>query len=67
MARKKVTKVTRTTARTSVAAAEPAAIEEVDAGGLGIDDGMVITTTLLLAAAVVLMYFAIENRYGPVF
>lgn len=66
MARKKVTKVTRTTARSSVVA-EPAAIEEVDTGGLGIDDGMVITTTLLLAAAVVLMYFAIDSRYGPVF
>lgn len=34
-------------------------VVEVEGGGMGIDDGIVLTTTLLLAGAVALVYLAL--------
>ena len=41
------------------AAAEPV-LEEVDSGGMGIDEGIDITTTLILIGAIVLIYSALQ-------
>ncbi|MBK8097972.1 MAG: hypothetical protein IPK26_12745 [Planctomycetes bacterium] len=43
------------------AAAPAEAIEAVETGGLGIDEGIVITTFLVLIAAITLIYFAVET------
>jgi len=44
-------------------AAEPV-LEEVDSGGMGIDEGIVITTTLILIGAIFLIYSALQ-MYAP--
>lgn len=72
MARKKNSKPAkkggRGSRREAAAVAEPvAAVEEVDGGGMGVDEGMIFATFLMLAVAVGLMYFALDSRYGPVF
>ena len=41
-------------------AVEAEAIEEVVEGGMGIDDGIVLTTTVMLIGAVVLVYLAYQ-------
>jgi len=41
-----------------VVAAEAVEVEEVVEGGMGIDDGLVLTTTLLIGVAIALMFFA---------
>lgn len=54
-------------ARRSKQAADPApevALEEVETGGMGLDDGIVLTTFLLLVGAIVLVYMAGE-AYAP--
>lgn len=38
--------------------AEAVEVEEVVEGGMGIDDGLVLTTSLLLGVAIALMFFA---------
>jgi hypothetical protein len=38
-----------------------AEIEAVETGGLGIDEGIVITTFLVLATAITLIYMAVES------
>lgn len=40
--------------------AEAEAVEEVAEGGMGIDDGIVLTTTVLLIGAVVLVYLSYQ-------
>lgn len=53
----------QTATATAVVATEGGEIEEVK-GGLGIDDGIVLTTTLLLGLAVVLAYLALGGYPG---
>lgn len=51
--------------KTKEAAAAPVAeLEQVQTGGLGIDEGIVLGTFLLLIGAIVLVYFANE-AYAP--
>ena len=66
MARKKSTqkKAARRPARTPEP--EAAVLEEVDTGGAGIDEGLVITTFALLAGAVYMLYTLLGERYPPV-
>jgi hypothetical protein len=40
--------------------AEAEVVEEVAEGGMGIDDGIVLTTTVLLIGAVVLVYLSYQ-------
>jgi hypothetical protein len=58
--RKSTRQTTTTTVRrtTAVSAAEPEAVEAVG-GGIGIDEGIVLTTFLLLVGAIVLVYLAL--------
>ncbi len=42
-------------------AAEPVELEEVDRGGLGIDEGIVLTTFFVLVGAIVLVYYASQG------
>lgn len=44
--------------KTKAAAAPVAEVEVVDKGGLGIDEGIVLTTFLLLAGAITLVIMA---------
>lgn len=48
-------------AKKSKEAAPAAEIEAVETGGLGIDEGIVITTFLILGAAIALIYLALET------
>ena len=41
------------------AAPEPEVIEEVESGGMGLDDGIVLTTTILLIGSIVLVWLAL--------
>ena len=60
----KTPRASRTADASTKRAAKPAkkieapkpALEAVETGGMGIDDGMVLTTTILLTCAVVLAY-----------
>ena len=47
--------------RLKAAEAAPAAEADAEEGGMGIDDGIVLTTSLLLAGACVLVYFALGS------
>ena len=49
--------------RSKPAPAQEAVLEEVDAGGAGIDEGIVFTTFFLLAGAVTLVYMIMNDRY----
>ena len=40
---------------------EGADVEEVKTGGLGFEDGLVLTTTLLIVLALVLVFFAYQK------
>jgi hypothetical protein len=53
MARKEVTKTT-----TKAVEVEAVEVEEVQAGGMNLDDGIVLTTFLLLAIAIALIILA---------
>ncbi|MGE3175309.1 MAG: hypothetical protein AB7O97_21980 [Planctomycetota bacterium] len=44
-----------------VAEVAEADLEQVDAGGLGIDEGIVLATSLLLIGAIVIVYLANQN------
>jgi hypothetical protein len=50
---------------TKEAAAPVAELEQVETGGMGIDEGIVIGTFLLLVTAIVLVYFANEAYRLP--
>lgn len=41
--------------------APAAEVEVVETGGLGIDEGIVITTTVILIGAIVLVYLALQG------
>jgi hypothetical protein len=43
------------------APAAEADLEQVDSGGLGIDEGIVLGTFILLISAIVLVYFANQS------
>ena len=49
---------TNTPSRRQAPVAEVEAVEEVG-GGIGIDEGIILTTFLLLAGAIVLVYLAL--------
>jgi hypothetical protein len=51
-------------ARKTTAPQAEVAVEAVDTGGLGIDEGIVLATFFLLIAAVLLVYFA-SQHYTP--
>ena len=40
---------------------EAVEVEEVKEGGMGIDDGLVLTTSLMLAVAIALIFFASQG------
>lgn len=63
MARKTKTTTTTTTTRRSV---EPAAADEQEKAGMGLDDGVVLTTTIALLGAIALVYFALQGMPAPV-
>jgi hypothetical protein len=46
------------------AAAQEAVVEEEETGGLGIEDGIVLTTAALLVGALVLAYLALSHYPG---
>jgi hypothetical protein len=48
----------------ATAAPQEVVVEETEAGGLGIDDGIVLTTALLLIGALVLAYMALSHYPG---
>ena len=48
-------------ARRAAPAADVVEIEEVKAGGLGVDEGIIIGTTLILAVACFLMFNAMQT------
>lgn len=52
----------KTPARRQAPVAEVEAVEEVG-GGMGIDEGLILTTTLLLIGAIVLVYLALQGAY----
>ena len=59
---KKAAKPAKLTKTKTKAAAKPA-LEAVDSGGMGIDEGMVLTTFVLLVCAVVMAYVVTGNQY----
>ena len=54
----------KTSSRKAKPAAPEAEVVQVEGGGTGIDDGIVLSTTLLLAGAVVLVYLALGTYPG---
>lgn len=59
---KKTTKVKKTKLSRR-AEPEPEVLEEVEGGGLGIDEGIVFTTFALLAGAIYMLFTLLGDRY----
>ena len=52
------------TSRRAAPRAAEVEIEEVSSGGMGIDDGIILTTFLLLAGALALVLIALQTYPG---
>ena len=50
--------------RAKPAAQEVDVVEQVEGGGMGIDEGVILTTTILLAGALALVLVALQSYPG---